>query len=231
MNSADDPDALRGQVAHLRRQLAESERRLRLIGYEIHDGLVQDLAGAVMFMEAAKKDATYSCPEGLQNVERGMQLVRSAIGEARRLIGGLDTPLPQIDSLTAATRSLIERMRQDHGLQIDFTEPLLEPHLSSAARATMLRVIREALNNVWQHSQSQRAEVSLREEAGQLVATVRDWGVGFDSLSIRPGHYGLKSIRERAELLEGTATISSTPGQGTVVRFSLPLEGSESTPG
>ena len=229
MNSEEDRDALQQQVAHLRRQLADAERRLRLIGFEIHDGLVQDLAGAAMFLDAAKKDATYSCPEGLQNVERGMQLVRSAIGEARRLIGGLDTPLPQVDSLTAAVRALIERMQHDHGLRIDFTEPLHEPHLTSAARATMLRVIREALNNAWQHSQSPRAEVTLHEEAGHLVATVRDWGVGFDPRGVHPGRYGLKSIRERAELLEGTAAISSKPGQGTTVRFSLPLEDSETT--
>ncbi len=220
-NESDNPN---GGVSDLQRKLVEAEQRLQLIGYEIHDGLVQDLAGAIMFLEAAKRDATYSCPEGLQNVERGMQLVREAIAEARRLIAGLDTPLPQVASLVAAVRSLIDRERADHGLQIDFIEPLVEPRLSSAARATLLRVIREALTNVWRHSQSPRCELSLREHEGKLVATIRDWGIGFDPLTTRPGHYGLKGIRERAALLGGAASITSSPGQGTTVEFALPLE-------
>ena len=227
MSQDDQHNTLLAQVSDLRRRLAEADRRLQLIGYEIHDGLVQDLAGAMMFLEAAKKDATYSCPEGLQNVQRGMQLVREAIGEARRLIGGLDSPLPQIDSLTAAIRSLGERLRTEHGLQVDFTPPLLEPQLSTAARATLFRVVREALTNVWRHSQSHRAEVSLREQDGQLVATVRDWGVGFDPLDRKPGHYGLQGIRQRAALLGGTASITSSPGQGTTVLFSLPVRDDE----
>lgn len=228
MSQPEESETLRQQLTDLRHRLAGAEQRLRLIGFEIHDGLVQDLAGAMMFLEAARKDATYACPEGLQNVERGMQLVRDAIGEARRLIAALDTPLPQVTSLIPALRSLVARLKTDHRLQVDFVEPLVEPQLSSASRTTILRVAREALTNVWRHSQSPRAELSLREQDGRVVATVRDWGVGFDPLAARPGHYGLKGIRERAALLGGVATISSSPGQGTTVQFTLPMHDNQS---
>jgi len=223
MSEPSESDASQLQVAELRRRLADAEQRLRLIGFEIHDGLAQDLAGAIMFLDAAKKDATYSCPEGLKNVERGMQLVREAMADARRLIAALDAPTAEVTSLTAAVRSLVDRTEADFVLLIDFVEPLVEPRLSSAARATVLRVVREALTNVWRHSQSPRAEVRLREQDGELVVTVRDWGVGFDTLTTEQGHYGLKGIRERATLLGGKASITSTPGQGTTVQFSLPI--------
>jgi len=199
------------------------EQRLRLVGYEIHDGLVQDLAGAIMFLDAAKKDATFSCPDGLKNIKRGMQLVREAMADARRLIANLDAPTPEVASLTAAVRSLVERTEADFGLPIDLLAPETEPSLSGAARAAALRVIREALMNVVRHSQSPRAEVRLQEQNGELIVTVRDWGVGFDPSQGAPGHFGLPGIRERAALLGGRACVASSPGQGTTVQVALPI--------
>lgn len=217
-------DALQHQVSYLLRLVHQCEQRLQLIGYEIHDGLMQDLAAAIMFLDAGRKDVTYSRPEGLQNADRGLQLVRDALAEARRLVITLDSPTPQVASLSTALGALADRLSADHGLQIDFVQPLVEPQLSSAARSTLLRVIREALTNVWKHSQSQRVELTLRERDGQLLATVRDWGVGFDPLQVEQGHFGLQGIRQRAALLGGTASITSSPGQGTTVEISLPLE-------
>jgi signal transduction histidine kinase len=52
---------------------------------------------------------------------------------------------------------------------------------------------------------------------------VRDWGIGFDPEAIETGHVGLAGIRERAQLMGGSATIESTKGQGTTVRVVLPL--------
>lgn len=224
-------DELEQRLADAQQRLEAFERQWQTLGAEIHDGLLQDLTAALFFLEAAKRDATFSSPEGLDNVERGLRLIRDAVGEGRRLISGAAAMPPQVESLSEAIRQLAGRIEQDHGIAVAFIPPPREPRLSPAVRWTVLRIVREALSNVWRHSRSPRAEVTLREHGGELIVAIRDWGQGFDPLTTKPESFGLAGIRERARLLGGTATITSRPGEGTVVEVKVPITEGKSQKG
>jgi signal transduction histidine kinase len=66
--------------------------------------------------------------------------------------------------------------------------------------------------------------VALEQQAGEYVLTVRDNGVGFDMLTSKAGSFGLVGIQERALILDGTATINSSPGNGTEIVVRIPAQ-------
>ena len=93
-------------------------------------------------------------------------------------------------------------------------------------KTILYQVIRELLNNVVKHSQAQNAHVMIDMENGHLRVKVTDDGVGFDPRMLGAptveGGFGLYSIRERLIAVDGSLSIESTPGTGTVVTAILP---------
>jgi signal transduction histidine kinase len=90
----------------------------------------------------------------------------------------------------------------------------------------LYRIAQEALANVWKHAEATSISVRIFEERGGICVEIDDDGVGFGLETLRPtepGHMGLSSMRERAELAGGTCEIHSLPGEGTSVRTWLPF--------
>ena len=85
------------------------------------------------------------------------------------------------------------------------------------------RIVQEALNNVWQHSYADSADVGLAKTETGLRFASSDAGQGFDPDHVNKKRYGLVGMRERARLLGGQATIDSAPGKGTRIRVELPI--------
>jgi len=97
---------------------------------------------------------------------------------------------------------------------------------------TMLfRVVQEAVLNVRKHAQASHLDISLSREGASVVLRVGDDGVGFDPARVPAGHYGLLTMRERAETLAGGALqVESKPGSGTVVTVRVPWGRPETPP-
>ena len=214
--------AVQAERKLLLESLAYHERDRQLMGFEIHDGVVQDMTAALMFLEASGGQASFPSAEVREQHERGVRILREAVQEARRLIRGLIPVELDERGLAASLTRLVERFRTDQGMQIDCRADVLV-RLTPAVEMIVLRIVQEALNNVWKHSQTNKAEVLLVQQGDELEVSVRDWGVGFDPAHLVPSGYGLTGIRERARLLGGTATIEGGPGSGTrvSVRFAL----------
>jgi signal transduction histidine kinase len=83
--------------------------------------------------------------------------------------------------------------------------------------------VRELLINVAKHAGTDAASVDTRVESGRIVVDVTDGGAGFDPSTLPHTGLGLFSVRERLFLIDGTADVRSTVGQGTVVNLSAPL--------
>jgi signal transduction histidine kinase len=84
------------------------------------------------------------------------------------------------------------------------------------------RVAQEALNNALRHSGADDVAVSLMARRGRVILEVTDDGKGFGTQT-PPGGLGLPSMRERAASVGGSLTIRSAPGEGTMVRLSVPV--------
>jgi signal transduction histidine kinase len=205
------------------KSLEYHERDRQLVGFEIHDGIIQDMTAALMFLEASGAQATFAAADAQEQHERGLRILRSAVTEARRLIRGLIPVELDEAGIAVSLDHLVDRFRADQGMEIDYRADVRVRRLVPAVEMMVLRIVQEALNNVWKHSQTNRAQVRLLQIGDELEIYVRDWGVGFNPELASKSRYGLTGIRERARLLGGVATIDGGPGSGTrvSVRFAL----------
>lgn len=202
--------------------LLAHERDRRLIGYEIHDGLVQDATGAQMHLEALVETVQIPAGRTRDEIQLALDLVRRTVREGRRLISGLRPPILDDFGVVAAIKSLIED--QPAGiLSVQFTVDVQFERLEPLLEAVLYRIAQEAITNVRRHSKSDRAEISLTQLNDRIQMKIRDWGVGFDPDGIEGKRLGIEGIRERARLLRGWAVIDSSPGRGTLVFVDLPI--------
>ncbi len=215
----------------LRRLLDSHERDRRLVAYEIHDGLIQYLTGAIMRLQALADLVPAESGDARDELELALHLARTALREGRRLLSGLRPPILDEAGLVAAVEYLVQephpskpsadqpQVSYRHNVQFDRLTPLIE--------SSVFRVFQEALTNARRYSQAQRIEVSLCQIGSWLHLDVRDDGVGFDPALVQQESFGLHSIRERVRLLGGHVVIRSRPSQGTHIHAEIPMASSD----
>ena len=216
-------ESVREEQRLLREMLELHEQERKLVAYEIHDGLAQHLAGALYRFQSIPplRDGDPAAAERLQH--EGIELLREALGETRRLIGGLRPPVLDEDGIVPAIEYLVAEHKRHDGIEVDFIhEPDID-RLAPPLEAAVFRIVQESLTNACRYSQSPKVSVELRRINGHVYVDVRDSGVGFDPANVPRDHFGLRGIRERARLLGGTAVIETAPRKGTHVAVELPL--------
>lgn len=199
------------------------ERDRRLLAYEIHDGLVQEVTGAKMHLEALLHGTQIVDRTVRTELELAVTLLRRAVVEARQLITGLRPPLLDELGLVPALSCLIDDLPPG-GPVVRLFADLPPGRLDTLLEGTVYRIVQEAITNLRRHSHSDRAEVHLVVAGNQLHVEIRDWGVGFDPGLVEGKRFGIKGICERAHLLHGEAAIDSAPGKGTGIMVVLPLD-------
>jgi two-component system NarL family sensor kinase len=204
----------------LRRLLEIQERERQLVSYEIHDGLAQYLAGAIMHLEAWQ--AALGEHPGVGELREGMRLLHAAADEARRLIGGLRPPALDELGIVDAIESLVSDARAEVP-EVIFEHDLPGPRLPPAMETAIFRIVQESLSNVRKHAEARSARVELRRDGGFVSLRICDDGQGFDPAAVPQERFGLEGIRQRSRLMGGEPRIESTPGGGTTVEVRLPV--------
>lgn len=206
----------------LRDMLDLHEQDRKLVSYEIHDGLAQQLTGALFKFQSIDQLRDRD-PDGAREMfDEAIRLLREAMAETRRLIGGLRPPILDDSGVIDAIDYLISERRQRGEPEIEFVHPDDLGRLARPLESSIFRIVQECLTNACRYSQSEKVRVELMKADDHVHIEVRDWGIGFDPTQVEKGHYGLRGIRERARLLEGSVVIESTPGQGTRICVDLP---------
>jgi PAS domain S-box-containing protein len=213
---------LQAEQRLLQQLLRAHERDRQLLAYEIHDGLVQEMTGALMHLESYQGRRAAHPTAAEKDFQLCLRLMRRTIDEARRLISGLRPPILDEQGIAAAIEYLINEYRMRGAIEISFTHAIPTKHLDGLIEGTIYRILQEALSNVYRHSNATRAEVALAQKENWIQLQILDNGIGFDPQRVVENRYGLEGIRERARLLRGVARIESAPGQGTRVYVELP---------
>jgi signal transduction histidine kinase len=216
--------ALRQANANLvRLQAAEGERaatqeRSRL-ARDIHDGLLQELWLARL--THARLTQMRRMPREASNVISAVDgMLEDAIAEARHAVASLQ---PSEDtSLGAALQRMTDDYSDHSGLQIALTIDNDPGHLRGGIQGEVLRICREALNNVRKHADASVVRVRLRSDGGSLRLMISDNGRGFEVAKAQAG-FGLLGMRQRAESIGGTLFIESQPLDGTQVILDVPV--------
>ena len=208
----------------LNRALGASERERRRIAQDLHDGVVQDLAGVSYALAAASRR-----PEAATSDELGVAAdqVRASIEALRTLLVEIYPPNLAEEGLGPALADLVARSRAD-GLDVDLDLGALVAPVPPIPAGLVYRAVQEALRNVARHAQATSVVVRAWSADGAVGAEVVDDGQGFDPTaapSPDEGHLGLAGLAGLAVDAGATFEVDSTPGHGTTVRIDVPLTG------
>ena len=216
-------EALAREFRTLTHLLRASDHERQLIAYEIHDGLAQYLAGAIMQFHAYDTFKDRRPEDAAKAFDAGTAMLQQSHAEARRLISGVRPPVLDEAGIVAAIAHLVKEERRQKGFKIEYTSHVEFEQLSPFLENAIYRIIQEGLNNARRHSGTEKVRVELVQQADRVRIEVRDWGIGFRPESIGKSHFGVAGIRERARLLGGSCHIESAPGEGTRITVELPM--------
>jgi signal transduction histidine kinase len=218
-----EAEALAREHRTLKHLLEQSDHERQIIACEIHDGLAQYLAGAMMLFQAFDHLRETDFGEASKAFDAGTTMLRQAHAEARRLISGGRSPVLDEEGVLAAVTDLVNELRQGSGPAIEFRAETGFDRLAPVLENAIYRVVQEALTNACRHSGAKEVHVELVQHGDQIRVEVRDRGHGFSAEDVGEGRFGLAGIRQRARLLGGTAIIESEVGAGTRVVVDLPI--------
>ena len=212
---------------------ASAERRLKRLRFDLHDGPQQDvilLAEDLRLFRAQLGSVTQRLPSnfrlltGLDDLQA--RLVALA-GDLRRISSSVESPtlytgaLP--DAVAQATDDFTERtgIHPEIRMQGDFNP------LTDSQQITLLALVREALNNIREHSDARQVSVSLTAGPAGAEVVITDDGRGFEPeeelvRAARGGHLGLVGMHERVRMLGGLTSIDSRPGGPTTISARIP---------
>lgn len=215
---ADDSPAAMG----LRIVQAQEDERQRM-AEDIHDGPAQVLTNAIFQVEYLDRmlDPTQASVHAEVTFLRDM--LREGLDEVRAFISDLRPPTSDV-GLAVSLAERASQFEQRHGIVVDVAVEGVDERLTTSMRASVLRVVQEALQNVRKHAAASRVSIGLEGDA--LV--IADNGRGFDLMRVasRAGqNFGLQFMRERAELMGAQLQIESRQGEGTRILLRLPEQG------
>jgi signal transduction histidine kinase len=198
---------------------AQEEERKRIAG-DIHDDPVQKIVAAGMRLQLIRKQI--GDPDVRASLDKLLESIRGSIHSLRHLIFELRPAVLEREGLGAALREHVERLDGDLRFELD---DRLSGEPPGDLRVLLYRIAQEALANIRKHAQASTVRVLLTERQGGYLVEIHDDGVGFnppEMLRSAPGHLGLSSMRERAELAGGWCKIHSLAGGGATVEIWLP---------
>jgi signal transduction histidine kinase len=208
--------------AHLLGAVVEaSEEERRRIAGDVHDDSIQVMSAHVMSLQLLRRRV--DDPELQTRIRELEESGRAATARLRDLVFELHSPTLEEHGLRAALQTLLDRAFEGVDVHSDVESSLIEePPLPTAA--TAYRIAQEALRNARQHAHPQHVRIDVGRDRDELVMTIADDGAGFDldGIEERPGHLGLRGMRERAAAVGGTLTMESAPGRGTKILCRLP---------
>jgi signal transduction histidine kinase len=219
------------------RMIQAQEEEQRRVAYDIHDGLAQMMVSAHQHLQTFGMLHRRKDERSDEALARGLFMMQKSIEEVRKVIAGLRPAELDDLGLVPALQLHLQSLRDDQGWQIELVEEVGPERLPATVEVTAYRIVQEALNNARRHGEAKRARVELVRDGAVLNVLVQDWGHGFDvnaldgrnnqngelGRHVTGRHVGVHGMRERTNLLNGTFTIESTPGDGTTVRVVLPI--------
>lgn len=238
-------DYLSGDLGSINIQLEDAEKRKylairvikaqeeerRRVAREIHDGPAQTLSSIVHKLEICERHIDTDLEKAREELKNLKRTVRDSLIDVRRIIYDLRPMSIEDLGLIPTLEKYIEKFSLESDIQVNFQIIGVKRDIQDKnVTLTIFRIVQEALNNIRNHSNSKTAEVVIEFLPLRLVLKVSDRGIGFDSNEIKvdmddtTGGFGLFSMKERIELLDGTLDIDSRVGKGTTIRVTIPYD-------
>lgn len=207
---------------------AEADMRTRertRLAVELHDSIVQNLAGVIMELETAKRMIVGVNDEPLEHLRRAERAMRSCHADLRNCLWDLRSEALESDDMKQAIRTTLLPHLKGTTADVRFNVP--RAALSDNTAYAILRIIRELTLNAIKHGGAKHVKIAGAAEESVLRVSVRDDGAGFDPDAVpgvTEGHFGLDGIRQRVRSFSGTfeMTRSAEGGMRAVVTIPIP---------
>jgi ligand-binding sensor domain-containing protein len=209
---------VRGQFTLL---LGERARLSR----EIHDTLLQGMVGVALQFDVMANDVDRSSDHYRQQLVRMRKNIEDYIRDARQSIWDLRSVKLENTDLATALLDGGHHATADHQIAFKLAVTGAVHKCPARVEEQLLRIGQEAVTNAVRHAHPSEVAMTLEYETGRVKLRVADDGDGFDPVAMAAhsnGHYGLVSMRERAEEVGGTFKVESAVGRGTTIEAIVP---------
>lgn len=209
----------------IERLISAQEEERKLLAYDLHDGLIQQMVGARFYLTQFREICTVSSNGEINSLRLGCDALTEAIVEGRRIIEGLRPAALDDLGLIAAIQEIAGQTAAAAGWELTLELERLPAEPEKTVGVTLYRIAQEALNNARKHAEAKRVRVSLHNGSG-ITLEIQDDGIGFDpkALAGEGRGLGITTMHERASLMGGRCVLESQPGTGTHVSVYVPYE-------
>jgi signal transduction histidine kinase len=204
-------------ASHLQ-QVREDERGY--LARELHDELGALLTAAKLDVARLKSKIDHQAPDIAERLKHLTDTLNSGIALKRRIIEDLRPSSLSNLGLTAALEILTREHAEGAGIEVETSLEAVQ--LTDATQLTVYRLVQEALTNISKYAKAKKVLVTVHSYPTHVTVQVRDDGEGFDPAAVGPASHGLAGMRHRVEAAGGRLTITSGPGNGTLVSAVLP---------
>ena len=207
---------------------AETEAR-RQLARDLHDGPTQTVSAIAMRLNFVRNLIQHDPEEAAREIEKVEEIAKNTTKDIRGMLFTLRPLVLETQGLGPALETVMERLTEETGIAMRLTGGETGDLLNQKAQGVLFYIIEEALGNARKHSQASTVDVRMWNEDGLVVTRIQDDGVGFevddvmDNYSSR-GSLGMVNMRERAETIDGSVQVNSTPGKGTAITIVVPLD-------
>lgn len=225
-------DIQQRQIWGIRIIKAQEDERQR-VAREIHDGPAQSMSNVVLKAEICEKLIDVDLEKArfeLQNLKR---IVRESLVDVRKIIYNL-RPMSLDDlGLVPTLQRFTSTFQDENKIDVQFKSRGSISDIRPVISLTVFRIVQEALNNIRKHAKANSVVINIEFLEDKLRLSIIDDGVGFDAENIKvrnediDGGFGLFSMKERVELLDGEFSINSRSGSGTRLSIMIPLTQNE----
>jgi PAS domain S-box-containing protein len=206
----------------VRLEHAQEEERRR-IAADLHDDPIQVMSAVDMRLQMLQQFPASVTPEAIASIEADVAI---AIERLRSVLFELRPASLDRAGLAETLRVYLEHTATTTGWTVDLVDRLDQQPLADVA-AILFRIAQEAVVNARKHAVASTVSVELADAADGVLVRIVDDGVGFTYEPLaapEPGHLGLSTMLERAELAGGWVRVTSAPGAGTTVESWLPAD-------
>lgn len=219
---------LQQQLRGLSRQLLSAhEDERRRISLELHDVVAQTLTGISLQLATLSTETAGSSTKLARNIVRTQRLVEHSVKVVHQFARELRPTVLDDLGLIPALHSLLKAFSVRTGIRAHLSVFAAVEKLDMGRRTVLFRVAQEALTNVGRHSRASQVEVSIQRSAGFVTMRISDDGKSFNARAVLEHNagkrLGLLGMRERVEMLSGTFSVESSPGNGAAVTARIPV--------
>jgi len=215
--------------AEKQRLIEADEEARKELARNLHDGPTQSISAIAMRLNYARTTIDQDPVRAKQELVKVEELAKKTSAEIRSMLFTLRPLVLETQGLGAAMETLLRRYRENDGIEMRLAGAENGNLLAKPAQMVVFAILEEALNNARKYSKAKTIEVRFWQTEGLFVASVRDNGVGFDTYDISRdystrGSLGMVNMRERAERIDGSLRVESSPDSGTTVTLVVPLD-------